>query len=226
MRNSKDEVLIETLKMIPLFAKISDEEIIRLKKIVFLVVFKKNEMLWQKGEPNEFLYILLSGKLKVISEGPHGQELTYSYIAPYEYFGEMSLLGSSPHSATVMAMEDSLCLMLCKKDFLELIEKYPRIAIYMLQVMSNRLNDISEELSDLKFLDVYQRTAKCLFCLSSKCDDKTVRFSHQELANHVCTSRENATRALNVLEKNNIIKIEKQKITVLKPENLEEIFNK
>jgi CRP/FNR family transcriptional regulator, cyclic AMP receptor protein len=65
-------------------------------------------------------------------------------LGPGEFFGEMALLDGRPRSASIIAAEESQCLVLGRWDFLRELRRNPEIAVKMLAVLSGRLRATNE----------------------------------------------------------------------------------
>ena len=65
----------------------------------------KDRMVFEEGEPATNAFIVQAGKLRVFSEH-NGKEIEFSILKPGDIFGEMALIGESPRSANVQAIED------------------------------------------------------------------------------------------------------------------------
>ena len=99
--------------------------------------FTEGAVLIQAGQPNDFLYLLLSGRLRI-----HLKDLTLAPIVmlePGEVVGEMSVFDRQPASAYVVAHEDSRLLVLDRATIWSLIEIYPIVARNLLFVLAQRL---------------------------------------------------------------------------------------
>ncbi len=98
---------------------------------------EKDDVLISAGQPNRFLYLLLSGRL-----GIHLQELTLPPIVilePGEVAGEISVIDCQLTWATVVAHEDSCVLVLDEKVIWSLVDIYPVVARNLLFILSQRL---------------------------------------------------------------------------------------
>ena len=108
--------------------------------------FTEGDVLIQAGQPNDFLYLILSGRLRI-----HLKDLTLAPIVmlePGEVVGEMSVFDRQPASAYVVAQEDSRLLVLDRATIWSLIEIYPIVARNLLFVLAQRLrsgNSLVEE---------------------------------------------------------------------------------
>ena len=108
--------------------------------------FTEGDVLIQAGQANDFLYLILSGRLRI-----HLKDLTLAPIVmlePGEVVGEMSVFDRQPASAYVVAQEDSRLLVLDRATIWSLIEIYPIVARNLLFVLAQRLrsgNSLVEE---------------------------------------------------------------------------------
>ncbi len=99
--------------------------------------FTEGAVLIQAGQPNDFLYLILSGRLRI-----HLKDLTLAPIVmlePGEVVGEMSVFDRQPASAYVVAQEVSRLLVLDRATIWSLIEIYPIVARNLLFVLAQRL---------------------------------------------------------------------------------------
>ena len=98
---------------------------------------KKGDVLISAGHPNHFLYLLLSGRLRI-----HLEELTLDPIAilePGEVVGEMSVIDRQPASAFVVAHEDCRLLVVDENIMWSLVENSHAVARNLLFILSQRL---------------------------------------------------------------------------------------
>ncbi len=113
----------------------------------------KGEVIIEEGELGSALYMVERGSVKVVKgEGKQAEEL--AVLGKGELFGEMSLIEDVLTSATVMANEDSVLLLITRDKFEKLIEENREIAFKVYKAfcltLSERLRKTSEELTRLK----------------------------------------------------------------------------
>ncbi|MEQ8191981.1 MAG: Crp/Fnr family transcriptional regulator [Candidatus Eremiobacterota bacterium] len=204
----------ELLKTIPLFSNLKEKYLLSLAQKTCEKNYNEDTLILQKGEKSGFLGIILSGELKVILLSPQGREVNLAILKPYEYIGEMSLLDDEPHSATVITLKKSRLLILPRDAFQEILKENPEITLFLLKQYVKLVRKLSERIADLKFMDIYQRTAKKLAEMSREGKEETLEITHQELANIVGSNRENVTRSLNEMEKKHILYMQKGKIVI------------
>ncbi|MBI4640287.1 MAG: cyclic nucleotide-binding domain-containing protein, partial [Candidatus Tectomicrobia bacterium] len=88
-------------------------------------------------------FVIISGKVRVV-KGIGGRERVIRTLGPHEYFGEMALLDEFRRSASVIAEEDTECLLLVRWDFRAELRLHPEIALHILPLLSRRLREAEE----------------------------------------------------------------------------------
>ena len=89
-----------------------------------------------QDEPGDNLFVIMSGRVKVVIFGENGREVTLSILRPGDAFGEMSLFDGRPRSATCVALEPTSLLALSRDDLLTHVATHPRTALNMLAEMA------------------------------------------------------------------------------------------
>lgn len=136
----------EVLAKVPLFAKLSERELLRVMQVAKVRSYPMGSHILEEGEWGDELFIVLSGKITV-SKG--GALLTTLGVG--EHVGEMALIRSAPRSATVSASEGSAELIaIRRRDFFEILRREPQLAVKLLWqfvgVLANRLDQTSQYL--------------------------------------------------------------------------------
>jgi serine/threonine protein phosphatase PrpC/CRP-like cAMP-binding protein len=139
----------EVLARMPLFARLSDRELLRVMQSVEVRKYENDQVVIREGDKGDELFIVLSGKV-TISRG--GEILTR--LGAGEHFGEMALIRAVPRSATVAAEGSAELIAIRRTDFFELLRTEHEIAVKMLWqflgVLADRLDATSSELRHAK----------------------------------------------------------------------------
>jgi GNAT superfamily N-acetyltransferase len=128
---TRQEVLpaiAEAVNRIALFTGLTREQTTRVAGTCSLSRFKKENILFAKGDPASSMYLLIQGKVRVSLVGP---EPEVGQVVAGESVGEVSLLTSEPHSATITAKEPVLAAVLSGKALAELIRQRPDIGVVL-----------------------------------------------------------------------------------------------
>jgi CRP/FNR family transcriptional regulator, cyclic AMP receptor protein len=133
---------ITALRAASVFRGLSLEQ---LRAVADLVVERSaapGERIFDEGAPSDGLYVLESGRVAVERAGVRLGELE----AP-TCFGEMSLLGDAPRSATVVALTTVTLLQLDPEAARALVRLQPDVACRLIEVLSARLREADEALA-------------------------------------------------------------------------------
>ena len=115
------------LKMIELFATLTDKELDSINKLLSVKKFKKSEVILYEEDTNKYMYIVLSGKVKAVQRTEDGKEILLAIHQAGEFFGEMSFIDGKTSPATIIAAEDCLINIISKDEFyatIGLIKRY------------------------------------------------------------------------------------------------------
>ncbi|MEO1141488.1 MAG: patatin-like phospholipase family protein, partial [Pseudomonadota bacterium] len=103
---------------------------------------KAGDVLFCQDDPADYLYVVTSGTLVVMLQ-PSGSDKgrMIALIKKGEVIGEVAVFGRSSRSADVVALRDTELLRINRKDFEQLVERFPKISITIAQIMAARLNE-------------------------------------------------------------------------------------
>jgi len=192
------------LRSVSIFADLDPAALAALERLAEPRDFPAGAVVVSQEERGDALFVLVTGKVKVVLYGDSGREIILSiFKSPGDFFGEMSLLDNEPRSATLMADGPSRLLVLSRRDFQAHIEGHPRTALRILQELSRRLRRADAVIGNLALLDVYGRLAGRLREIAAADGEETVegilvrqRPTQAEIAATIGTSRETVSRAL------------------------------
>ena len=155
---------------------------------------------------------MLEGSVKVTRLSKDGREVILAMLNEGDFFGEMSLLDGESRSANVIALEKTEVLTLDRRDFLDVVNDYPQIAVMLLKELAGRLRKSDRQIASLSLSDAEKRIALCIIRFA---DEQGVIQNgkvsipktpiQQDIANMAGTSRETVSRALSILEKEDLI---------------------
>jgi len=116
--------------------------------------FKKDELVFAEESPGDKMYILRAGSVKIFKKIKNN-DTTLAIVNPGEFFGEMALLDGGPRSAAAKAIEDVKALVVTIKNFDNMREKSPHVALSIMDVLvktlSNRLRQANKNLEVISF---------------------------------------------------------------------------
>jgi len=103
------------------------------------IFLKRDEMLFRQGDSDDSFYILISGRLIVITHDPMGGDKKTGEIRPGESVGEMAMIAGENRSASVYAVRESELVKIRKPAFERIISRYPRVTLHIMKVLVKRL---------------------------------------------------------------------------------------
>ena len=133
---------IELLKSVPLFAHLSKRHLNELAKHSEELSVDAGRVLAKEGEPGKELFIVVSGKASVTRKGK-----ALASVGPDEFIGEMALLDHRPRSASVVAEEPMVLLVVGAREFQPLLRSVPDLAEALLRALASRLRAADETLT-------------------------------------------------------------------------------
>ena len=117
----------------------------------FIQSYSKDQIIFKQNSSGNEMYIVSSGRVKLFSESETGRRMVLATLKPGEHFGEMSLVDSSPRSATAIATrENTRLIVLDKPKFLYLVSQQPEFAFAMMETLCQRIRDSNAQLSETK----------------------------------------------------------------------------
>src|ERR1700687_5948464 len=130
----------EMLKRVPLFALLDDEETAVLAGQVELKTFVARQRIWKIGDPGGQAYVLVSGAVRVTTVDEDHQEVVVDQPAAGEFFGFASMLDQTPHQTGAIAVEETVCIEVDRKDIAVLLERKPMAGMDMLAVLGRQFH--------------------------------------------------------------------------------------
>jgi CRP/FNR family transcriptional regulator, dissimilatory nitrate respiration regulator len=220
----------DLLRRCPLFAGLKDEELKRIRTIANLKQVGKKEILFSDGEEAKGFYVILSGKIKLYKISPEGKEQILHIVSAPDAFAEAALFLEGSYPAFAEALAESQLLFFPKRDFIQLIEKNPKLSINMIVSLSHFLRRFASLIEELSLKEVSSRMAKYLIDLSMRLsregkNSKEVELdlSKTQLASKLGTISETLSRTLAKMKAKGIIDVKRNRILILNREALEEL---
>lgn len=205
------------LKSVPLFASFPDEQLRTLATLVTRRSAPRSSLIMAAGDATESLYVVISGRLKVMMGDAEGKEVILSLIGPGEFFGEMGLIDDSPRSASVIAIEPCELLSLSRRDFKKCMAENFDMTMAVMKGLVRRLREADRKIGSLALLDVYGRVARLLIDMSENVNGQKIvtrRLPKQDIAKMIGASREMVSRVMKDLQMGGYIEMRGSTIVV------------
>ncbi|MEO6923295.1 MAG: cyclic nucleotide-binding domain-containing protein [Bryocella sp.] len=134
---------LEALSQVPMFSQLPRRALERLERITRQRGFQPGETIVKEGDEGVGFFMITSGKVDVTRGGK-----ALNTLGAGEFFGEMALLDNHRRSATVVAVEQTECLVMLRSDFIAELQSNADLAIDMLGILSRRVRDLDERLAE------------------------------------------------------------------------------
>ncbi|HUQ73909.1 MAG TPA: cyclic nucleotide-binding domain-containing protein [Burkholderiales bacterium] len=213
------------LKAVPLFASFPEEQLRLLTTMVSRRSAARGTTIMAGGDATDSLYIVLSGRLKVMMSDSDGKEVILTLLGPGEFFGEMGLIDDEPRSASVVAIEACELLSIAKRDFKKCLSDSFEMTMQVMRSLVRRLREADRKIGSLALLDVYGRVARLLLDMAENVNGEkivTKRLPKQDIAKMIGASREMVSRVMKDLQTGGYIEVRGSTIvlrdTIMLPE--------
>jgi CRP/FNR family transcriptional regulator, cyclic AMP receptor protein len=211
------------LRAIPLFSSLDPAVFNEVIRRIAEKRFHKNQVVLLEEDTASFMYIVYSGKVRVVHLGSDGSERILAVHKRGDIFGEMALLDQKTAPATVIAMEEAEIGLLSKETFQKLFLKNEKVLLQLVAILCRRLREAQLVLKAIALPDAELRLRSILNHLSllhGVRDDRgvviTLRLTHKELAGYTSVSRETVTRLLHRLTEEGDLEMLENRTILLK----------
>ncbi|HXH50921.1 MAG TPA: Crp/Fnr family transcriptional regulator [Terriglobia bacterium] len=220
---------IATLRRVPFFAVLGEEELRRLAAHCVVRYLNKDELLFAEGDPCEGMYVVKSGAIKVFKMADNGREQVLVIERAGSTVGELPVFDGGNLPASAAALEDSSLLFLPKREFLSLCRQNSEVAFAVIRSLAWRFRYMTSLVEELSLKEVSHRLARFLRDRALGVGVRTRRGiefpleeTNQQIAAEIGTVRDLVSRNLRRLVDRKIIKMERRKVIVLNMADLEE----
>ena len=213
---------IDLVRRVPLFAVLTEAQAWSISQSIVKRRYKRGENIVEQGSKSNALFILLSGRARVVSVDAKGREVILAVLHPGDYIGEMSLIDGEAHSATVQAEVQTDVMMLGRVAFLQCLPENTSMSFAIMRGLALRLRRADRKIESLALMDVYGRVARALMELTDVMQEERVirnKLSRQDLAKMVGASREMVSRVMKDFEQQGFV-IEREDGSTLIREHL------
>ena len=213
---------IELLQSVSIFWDLNEDELGHIADKMVAKHFENGNYIFLEDSEGEQCFFVLEGSVKVTRLSKDGREVILAMLNEGDFFGEMSLLDGESRSANVIALEKTKVLTLDRNDFIAVVNDYPQIAVQLLKELARRLRKSDRQIASLSLSDAEKRIALCIIRFA---DEQGVIQNgkvsipktpiQQDIANMAGTSRETVSRALGLLEREDLIERHGRELIIL-----------
>jgi CRP/FNR family transcriptional regulator, global nitrogen regulator len=191
--------------------------------------FNPRDTIFTPGDPDDQLYFLLSGTVRIYKIYGEYKEATIALLKDEGIFGKLSLVEGRWQDVFAEAVTEARVAGVQKSSLEWVIRRRPDFALKLFSALAERLRQSDELVESLLHREVSSRLATLLLNLSDRFgeedgDERVLdfRLTHQELANMIASTREAVSKAMSEFQKEGIIEVRDRKIVILNPLALSE----
>lgn len=189
------------------------------------VTLKSKSILFTQGDPAESCFLVHCGRLKLTKFNEQGKEIILRYIGAGELTAAMAVFKTGSYPVSAEWIDETIVTSWDKTTMLELMRQYPDIAINLLGIVIERIDDMQHRYLELCTEPVEQRIARSLLRLMRGVGLEThegirldIALSRQDIADYSGTTIYTVSRTLSVWEKKGWIQSKRERIVIVKPD--------
>jgi CRP/FNR family transcriptional regulator, cyclic AMP receptor protein len=186
--------------------------------------YRRRQIIYFSEQKNDYVFLLGTGRVKLLKTGTSGREVTLDIVSPGEIFGEANLfVTNSAYGSSAEVLEDSIVYAIRRDSIYGATVNNMEALKAFLALEVKRRHAAEQRLAEFVFYDVPTRLAHLLgrlasfYALDGQNTGVMVRakLTHQELANLVGSTRETTTLILNDFKRRKLIEFQGRKIIAL-----------
>src|ERR1051326_8871630 len=139
MTPTDQEMTLDAIRSVPLFASLDDEAASDLRNLLSVREVASGAALFRAGEDGDAMYLIESGRVRITILDEDQKRIVLAELAQGDFFGEMAIIDGKQRSADAKVTETARLAVLSREDFLSFIHDNPKVALEMLSATFSRL---------------------------------------------------------------------------------------
>jgi CRP-like cAMP-binding protein len=220
----------ELLRSSTLYRNLSGEDQKRLAAVSLAKFYEKADTIFREGDAPDFLFTIVSGRVKVVKLIPSGKEIILEIFGPGDPVGAVVAYEGRPYPASAVAIEPVECILVRRSEFFGLFERHPTFVRGFLTGMAQRIVELTRRIPEVAGGRVETRFARLFLKLADRMGEArgAARFipmplSRQELADLTGTTIETCIRIMSRWGKEGVVTTEREGFLVNDRSTLERL---
>jgi CRP/FNR family transcriptional regulator, cyclic AMP receptor protein len=191
--------------------------------------YPKGKIIFERGDPGDYLLVVLEGQVKISNVTSQGREVILNLLGVGDLNGEIAVLDGGGRSATATALEDTEAFVLFRRDLLPILKENPSSLLEIMSTLCEKLRQTSA-MVEYAQRSMQARFASSLLRLASQHGRKSnagilidFRLNQRDLGNYAGLSRENTNRLLHFLSASGLILLAEGRIMIRDENALREL---
>jgi CRP/FNR family transcriptional regulator len=220
----------DILMALPVFSGLSDRDWERVVDLFSERHYQKDDYIFLEGEAPEALYVIKTGKVKVLRHSTDGKDVVLRVAGPGQLLGTVGVFDGGGYPGTAQVIEDCSLLVVSRNDCLTLVGRFPVFALTIISEMGQRLRSSAEQIRSLAVERVEQRIARVLLKLAESAGSDSpegrvieMPLTRQDVADMTGTTVETAIRVMSKFRRSELIRTRRGKVVLVDVDALAEI---
>ena len=226
------EFRLKLIGRLPFFRHLPRPAIVEINRLFEDRDFAVDQAIYFEGDPGKNLYIVASGKVKLMRLGGSGREVLLDILQGGEYFGHLAMISQQGYADSAMAQTDCCILHISSENFEKVLHRYPEVTMKVLKAVGQRLSESQEIIKQLSVYTVEQRIAGALLRVAKKLGEQKqmgmliqIPFSRQDLAAMTGTTVESVSRVMSRFSAEGLISTGRKWVVLRDLERLQQIVD-
>jgi CRP-like cAMP-binding protein len=221
---------LKIIGRLPFFRHLPPEAIVVISGLFEDRDVAAEQTIYFEGDSANYLYLVATGKVKLIRHTAAGRDVLLDILQGGEYFGNLSFISNRSYTETAIAQTDGCILQISAQDFEKVLTRYPDVTVKVLKAVGQRLEESQEIVKQLSVYSADQRIAAALVRLAKKLGEQKQKgvliqlpFSRQDLAAMTGTTVETVSRVMSRLASEGSISTGRKWVSINDLEHLEQL---
>lgn len=215
---------IATLRMMPIFADLSERDLTLLADDLRSKEYAKDETIFRQGDESREVYFVRKGKVRIYKISPGGNETSIAIFSTNDVIGELAALDQEPRSASAKAMTPVSLLAMSQERFLYTLQTVPRFGLAMARMLAHKLRWTSAFAESIAQFDAAGRLLHIILQHNDQYGEPlapgsryqvNIGLNQSDLASMVGARREWVNRILSEWRRRGLLEFDNGVITIL-----------
>ena len=212
------------LRRLNLFDSMSGDELEAISAKLRDRTCHRGETILAPYEPNEQVFLVKSGAVRIFQMSSDGREITVAILRPGQLFGTSALTGIGKTGTFAQAFEEAYVCEASAEEFLRIMSAHPLLAARITISMARQLLRMERQLEQLAFQAVPSRLAQALLQLAEESGGELpARLTHEDLAKLAGTTRATVTKVLSEFAEEGIVEVGYRRLILLDKPRLQRL---
>ena len=224
--------MLQVVRTVPLFASLPEDAWEEVASRLNGLCYARDAYVFFEGDDPDFLYVIWMGRIKLVRHSMDGRDVVLDVLGPGRLVGEVAVFEGAPYSQTAQSMEEVAVIAIARRDYLDLLQRYPALSLAVINELGRRLRVVNDLVQSLAVDRVERRIARALLRLALyngvPSRDGTMiqmRLTRQDLADMTGTTVETAIRVMSRFRKQGWITTQRGRVVIKQPDHLDLVAN-